>query len=430
MTTDLTVGFSNDGKHTHYVVDNSNLANNFNIDTGNILNTTYITENITASNDMGTSLIPATQFADGGEANWNYAFQNDQNVYNFMADGWNVVKNISAIGSGDEKITILSKNFVHADMDFSNVTERVQLIIENGKRGNYTTGSGNDLVLITSATNNAGWSNIHKINTGDGRDIVMINGGEDSLIGSTIVNHTNGYLTTVYADLGNGGDRYFASDARIASKDFVWGKAGNDTIFTGQNDDTVYGGEGNDTIRGGQGNDILFGEENNDQIYGEDGDDTIYGGVGEDNLRGGADNDIIYGGSGNDDIRGEEGNDIIWGGENDTIINKIGEGLYDVDTQHDYIFGGEGDDTFNYTDKTSTSVGDGFDVIVDFSNDDALNLFLESTDVVTTEVAGITYDPINAPHFNGTMILINDDPAVFLDNYYINANTQINENII
>lgn len=103
------------------------------------------------------------------------------------------------------------------------------------------------------------------------------------------------------------------------------------------------------------GDDNLTYGEGNDDINGLDGNDTISGGDGSDVLNGGPGNDVLNGDSGRDRLIGGDGNDILNGGNGvDTLIGGAG---------NDTLSGGEAADIFVFT-----SVNDGTDVIIDFTN--------------------------------------------------------------
>jgi VCBS repeat-containing protein len=119
-----------------------------------------------------------------------------------------------------------------------------------------------------------------------------------------------------------------------------------------------------------EGNDSLIGTPGGDTINGLGGDDTISGGDGRDSLLGGSGNDVLNGGEGRDTLTGGAGDDTLSGG-----------GAADV-----FVF---------------TSIGDGLDVIIDFSNSpqDIIDLSAIDADV---NLAGF-----QALSFNGTTAAAN-----------------------
>ena len=260
MSNTVNVGFSNNGQASHYVVENTNLSDTFDMDASSVLGSSYVSDDVTDGDfDENPYTIPATDYASGGDVLASYLSSSEFfETYSFVADGWNTVKNISVTASGNSSIFFTADNFVHADMDFSDVLNNVILQIFDGKRGNYITGEGNDFIQITSSTNNSGWSNLHQIETGNGNDTVLVATGDDALIGTTIVNYTDGRFTTVEADLGNGDDVFAAADVGLLTSDYVDGGAGNDNIITGA---------GEDFIDGGEDNGVLFQSDTDDLIY-------------------------------------------------------------------------------------------------------------------------------------------------------------------
>ena len=139
----------------------------------------------------------------------------------------------------------------------------------------FKLGKGNDVLVVDADVD----ANI-KADGGDGDDVLIGGGGNDTLKG------------------GRGND-------------VILGGAGNDTLDGGKGNDCLFGGEGNDTLHGGKGNDWLFGGGGNDRLYGGKGNDHLYGGAGNDVLRGGRGRDTLDGGGGFDDVRGGPGRDTI-----------------------------------------------------------------------------------------------------------------------
>ncbi|QQS10547.1 MAG: FG-GAP repeat protein [Rhodospirillales bacterium] len=210
-----------------------------------------------------------------------------------------------------------------------------------------------------------------------------------------------------------------------------WGVLNFDTAgdLTGNDiDNTLYGTDGVNTLMGGGGNDNLLGYAGIDVLHGEDGDDVLQGGLDADTLYGGAGNDAFIGGGGagntyfggiGDDLfrvdaagdvvseTGGSGIDTVWvsvtvdyvapdgienlaanigtalnltgngldnliqgndalntlsgAGGNDTLIAYDGADVLAGGAGRDILIGGGGADTFAY------SLGDGDDIIVDFS---------------------------------------------------------------
>jgi Ca2+-binding RTX toxin-like protein len=353
MDNTVTVGFSNNGQSSHYVVDNTFLASE--LDVGAILGSTFTSDNVTGGVLSSPYTIPGTTVAAGGDLVADYiTTTSEDEAYKFEADGWNKVKNITVEGEGVNAILFIVDNFVHADIDFSGVSETVELRVFDAKRGNYLTGNGDDRIEITSATNKSGlldldninsvWSNIHNINSGDGDDIVILGKGDDDLLTTSIVNTTNGRYTTVNADLGDGDDVYSSASGALRTMDNVDGGSGNDSIFTGAGDDIIKGGEDNGT---------LF---------------------------------------------------------------EISDALYELVAEGDRLFGGTGSDEFIYSVGDGFGlIGDGFDYILDFEDADVLTIFHQDIgDTIETEFVTLQ---TTAGDLTGTMVSINGDASIFLEDF-------------
>lgn len=137
-----------------------------------------------------------------------------------------------------------------------------------------------------------------------------INGtqGPDNLMGTQEVDTILGF---------GGDDTLFG----LQNNDFIQGDDGNDLIFGNQGGDFLRGGAGADTLFGGQDDDnltdssppdsasrnFMYGNKGNDTLfinggflYGGQGDDSIIGGSGVTNLSGDFGRDTLVGGSGRD----------------------------------------------------------------------------------------------------------------------------------
>ncbi len=276
MSNTVNVGFSNNGQNSHYIVDNNELATELGVVSGSILGSTYISQNVTGGMLSDPYDIPATTVATGGTVSADYTTMSTYDeAYVFAAEGWNKVKNITVKASGEDSMLFMADNFVQADLDFARVKNDVELWIQDGKRSNVLTGIGDDIVRITSATNNPDWSNLHKIRTGNGDDLVVVEAGDETLIPTTAVNFVNGMNTKIEVDLGNGKDTYSSGDDGFQTRDHIHGGRGSDTIFTGEGEDVLYGdsdtGEVNKLGAGlyevASEGDHLSGGENHDEFH-------------------------------------------------------------------------------------------------------------------------------------------------------------------
>ena len=85
-----------------------------------------------------------------------------------------------------------------------------------------------------------------------------------------------------------------AVGAGVASGALIVGTPGDDVLFGDQNAehssrDAIFGRGGDDTIFGGKEKDSLFGQGGNDTLFGGPADDVLRGGKGDDSLTGGPD---------------------------------------------------------------------------------------------------------------------------------------------
>ncbi|MGD6634555.1 hemolysin-type calcium-binding protein [Xanthomonas citri pv. citri] len=166
---------------------------------------------------------------------------------------------------------------------------------------------------------------------------------------------------------GAGADMLEGGTAAASSRQWLYGEAGDDTVFAGTGNDMVAGYDGDDFIDGGAGDDWLDGDYDVVPAAGQQavetltihgaqmvvrnvleasrhGNDVLDGGAGNDRMRGGGRDDILYGGTGNDEIFGDQdrmngpetGDDFLDGGEGDDTL--VGGGGADV------LLGGAGAD--------------------------------------------------------------------------------------
>lgn len=185
---------------------------------------------------------------------------------------WNSVKNVSAVS--DEAENVKFTDFVQVEVDFSAATGGSSVEIENAKRGFIETGSGNDSILISTATNNEGWLNAFEVTTGAGNDSIVFTAGT----GSGLAGITNGAYTSVVIDAGDGTDTIDLSGVDLLSA-IITGGAGVDSITCSAGTDTlVYG-----VVAGGNGSDTIYNfDATEDTLDLRDGvtvsDQTAFGG--------------------------------------------------------------------------------------------------------------------------------------------------------
>jgi Ca2+-binding RTX toxin-like protein len=80
-------------------------------------------------------------------------------------------------------------------------------------------------------------------------------------------------VTTLFADLGDGGDRF----AFVTPWSFE-----ENTVETGLGDDEIIGSDVQDFLTGGAGNDTILALAGDDELFGQAGDDSLNGGEGFD----------------------------------------------------------------------------------------------------------------------------------------------------
>lgn len=186
--------------------------------------------------------VPGGGTGSGGSV--DVGFDASQNLFSFaVTTGWNSVKNVRATSDGAADIVLT--NFVHADVYLGGSGDS-EVRIDNVKRGNVETGSGNDTIAISLATNDSSWQNALSVDSGAGNDSIVFSRGTATGSARTV----DGRFTSVTIDAG----------------------AGNDVIdLSGLNlrEAVVIGGSGNDTITGSDGVDIFVygsGDTGNDTI--------------------------------------------------------------------------------------------------------------------------------------------------------------------
>jgi Ca2+-binding RTX toxin-like protein len=191
---------------------------------------------------VGTVAVPNGASGTGGSVDVGY--NTESNAFEFdVAGAWNSVKNVLA--ESDTAANIVLNDFVHADVYFGG-SGNSSVEIHNVKRGNVTTGSGNDSVEVSLSTNDSGWQNTFNVDSGAGNDSITFMAGDKTGIAKTI----DGRHTTVTIDAGAGNDTIDLSDLNLKLAN-ITGGAGNDEL-TGSAGMDVYnygaGGNGRDYI--------------------------------------------------------------------------------------------------------------------------------------------------------------------------------------
>ncbi len=196
----------------------------------------------------GSLDITAVRFASGSTVAGNAASGGSAASLDWSAGGsaatltldraWNSIKNAEVFSFTGTSLTLVNwvDAWVHLDNAFGQA-----IIIDGAKRGEVTTGSGDDTVWIGLDSNSEGWTNHFRVSTGAGNDTVTIGvSTADYSISAFRTAAYDGRWTTTEIDTGEGDDS-------------VIGGAGDDTIRLGEGEDTARGGFGDDWIDGGPG---------------------------------------------------------------------------------------------------------------------------------------------------------------------------------
>lgn len=291
------------------------------------------------------------------------------------------------------------------NVEFAAVVGPIRLI--GGEGSQHVWGDGQSQYLLLGADDD-------ELHGGGGDDTVGSKGGADKLYGDA-------GSDTVFG--GEDHDQAFGgSDA-----DNVHGNQGDDFVHGNQGDDTVLGGQGDDFVFGGKDDDLVFGDLGNDWVQGDFGADTIQGGGGNDTLIGGDGQnriedlaDLVFGGGGDDSIGGERGEDTLQGNQGrDTLSGGEGADVLRGGQDADVVSGGGGDDRIwgdlgtdtlsggAGADRFIFRVGDGADVITDFSysEGDRIALELGSQPMTWTVTAAAGGDAVVTLSGGGVVIL-------------------------
>ena len=155
---------------------------------------------------------------------------------------WNAIKNAEVNAFSGTSLTLA--NWVDAWVHLANSFDQT-VRLDGAKRGEVSTGSGNDTVWIGVDSNTSGWTNHFRIDTGDGDDTVTITVASRDYSISAFSAAYNARWTTTEIFTGRGNDRVYGGD-------------GDDTAWLGEGDDIFQGGGGNDWADGGDGFDIAL----------------------------------------------------------------------------------------------------------------------------------------------------------------------------
>lgn len=209
-----------------------------------------------------------------------------------------------------------------------------------------------------------------------------INHISEQIAGQTFIDISQASVKISDADLANPVDAETVADY-VKSADLLLG--GDDNILTSldnNNADNIYAGAGNDTVVSGFGNDTILGNQGDDVLLGNQDDDVVVGGKDQDIVVGGQGNDIVFGNEGNDITFGNQGQDTVFAGQgDDTVYAGEGNDLIFGNQGNDTLFGNQGADTFSFT------VGDGADLVMDFSAAEGDKLDVQGLSHTTSQAA-------------------------------------------
>ena len=357
---EVEISFTNAGLSDHYVVENTHLASELGV--ASVLGSPTVSDNVTGGDIEDTYIVPTSADnsignPDGGIVEASYS------------KGWCYKEQyyLKAEGWNDTKNVSVAVSG----------EKSIKFVVDNFVQADMDF-SGVDANVFLAALDTKRGNYL----TGDGNDIIKIT----SATNSTIWSGTHKIKT------GAGNDKVIIKDG---DEDLV-----DSTIVTFVDGHFT-------TVEASL-------EEGNDLFYARDAEtrDIVDGGTGNDRLYGGGGDDELYGGSGRDKLYGDAGDDYLTGGEDNGSAVDLGAGVYDLIARGDKLSGGDGADHFVY------ETGDGFDHIIDFEDADVLDLLLSGTDTFSTEAATLQ---TNHGDLTGTMVTVNGDAAVFLENFFNDA---------
>ncbi|SCY27743.1 rhizobiocin [Rhizobium sp. NFACC06-2] len=193
--------------------------------------------------NVGAVAVPGT----GAGGTVDVGYDASSNGFKFdVSSAWNSVKNALAQSDTSENLTF--KDFVQVDVHLGG-TGSSTLEVINAKRGNISTGAGNDTVNVSVVSNDKAWVNAFNIDTGAGNDSITVkagtalnSAGAGGVAGGTnVVNGgagvTDGSFTSVKIDAGAGNDTIDLSGVNLASS-LVTGGKGIDNIKASGGADT------------------------------------------------------------------------------------------------------------------------------------------------------------------------------------------------
>lgn len=206
----------------------------------------------TTQTKSGSSLNSGIIQVDNPANKVAVGYNADTNSFNFdVTTAWNSVKNVLAKSDTSENLSF--KDFVHVDVHLGG-TGSSNVEVLNAKRGNISTGSGNDTVTVSLVSNEKFWVNAFNVDTGAGNDSITFKAGKafndtsaegtGGIASAPAVNGgagvTDGSFTTVKIDAGAGDDKIDLSGVNLASSLVTGGKGVDRIIASGGADTFVF----------------------------------------------------------------------------------------------------------------------------------------------------------------------------------------------
>ncbi|MBB4403340.1 MULTISPECIES: rhizobiocin [Rhizobium/Agrobacterium group] len=189
--------------------------------------------------NVGAVSVPGT----GAGGTVDVGYDPSSNGFKFdVSSAWNSVKN--ALAQSDTSENLIFKDFVQVDVHLGGTGSSTVEVL-NAKRGNISTGAGNDTVSVSVVSNDKVWVNAFNIDTGAGNDTIVVKAGTafdgGVAAGTNVVNGgagvTDGSFTSVKIDAGAGNDSIDLSGVNLASS-LVTGGKGIDHIKASGGADT------------------------------------------------------------------------------------------------------------------------------------------------------------------------------------------------
>lgn len=310
---------------------------------------------------------------DDDTANATYQIiESGNDMITVIADDWNADSQ-KELRIDASNVDVQVSDFVDIDINLESSYTDLTIEVNNSKRGEVSTGSGDDNILIALETNKAsayGWGNDISVDSGHGNDSIYLTDNQNSQYTSYQIDAGSGNDTINVSDVAkndNADDSAYERSIDAGSgNDTVYGSDGNEYIIGGDGQDTIYAGDGLNIIDGGNDHDIIYGGSDIDIIDGGNGDDIIYTGEGYNTVDAGSGKDTIYGGDEDDYIDGGHNADTIYAGDgNNTVLGGSGNDLIYAGSNEDYIDGGHGSDVIYAGAGNDTIIFDKQDSLVD-----------------------------------------------------------------